>query len=116
MFLLYRGVDCILPYMKAPCRLLCTHTVNIYLLLSMESGTHIIANFTTSLLSNRGSYIYTHPSDNFLVIHKNVFLSASYRAAKMDPQKGSKDVVVCNIIFLLFSLRSKLIYSPCPQV
>lgn len=38
LFLLYRGVDCILPYMKGSCKLLCSHTVHTYLLLSSETS------------------------------------------------------------------------------
>ena len=38
VFLAYRGVDCVLPFMKASSRVLCTHAVDTYLTLSVESG------------------------------------------------------------------------------
>jgi hypothetical protein len=47
LFFLYRGVNCILPFMKAPCRVLCTHTVNTYLLLSVESA--VLPQFMSAL-------------------------------------------------------------------
>ena len=39
VFLVYRGVQVVLPFMKTANRVLCTHAVDTYLLLSVESGT-----------------------------------------------------------------------------